>query len=64
MSGSRPRRTLRRIYVWPAALALVTIAALVAGLVGTGSIDLWAVLGLSVPALLCVWALVHGRELD
>ena len=46
---SRARRSLARVFALPAAVAIVTLAALVAGLVGEGRWDGLAWFGLAVP---------------
>jgi hypothetical protein len=49
-----------RTFGWPLALALLMIAALVAGLVGEGAWDVAAVIALAAPTLLAVWKLAQG----
>lgn len=51
----------RRIFRWPLWLAFITIAGLVAGLLGDGGFDVLAWLGLGIPLLVCVWASL-GRQ--
>ena len=43
------RRSLARVFAVPAAVALLTVGALVAGLVGDGWLDVVAWVGLLVP---------------
>ncbi|RJF93617.1 hypothetical protein D3876_04705 [Sphingomonas cavernae] len=54
----RRENNLGRTYLWPAVLAAITIAALVAGLLGARTLDVAAWLGLAIPAALGIWKLV------
>jgi hypothetical protein len=52
--------SLAQTFAWPLLLALLSLAALVAGLMGDGLFDVAAVIGLAVPTLLGVWKLVRA----
>lgn len=47
--------TAWQIFRWPVAIALLTMAGLLAGLVSDGWGDVLAAIGLLVPALLAIW---------
>nr|WP_217343978.1 hypothetical protein [Noviherbaspirillum sp. L7-7A]MBV0878075.1 hypothetical protein [Noviherbaspirillum sp. L7-7A] len=49
------KRSLLQMWGWPIAIAVSTLAGLIAGLVGDGAWDLLAAVALGVPALACVW---------
>lgn len=54
--------TAWQIFRWPAAIAVLTTAGLVAGLVSDGWGDVLAAVGLLVPAVLSAWlGLRRGR---
>lgn len=46
-------------FTWPLVLALVTLASLVLGLLGTGVADVVAAAGLTVPAAVALRGFVH-----
>lgn len=54
---SHRSRSTRRIFAWPAAIAVLGGAGLFAALLGDGAWDALAWLGLGVPAVLCLRAL-------
>jgi hypothetical protein len=47
----------KEIWTWPAALALLSTVGLVAGLLGTGALDVISWVGLAVPVAVSLWAL-------
>jgi hypothetical protein len=47
-----------RTFAWPLAIALVTLAALVLGLLGTGAADVVAAAALAVPAAVALRGLL------
>lgn len=48
---TRRHASTARIFAWPAAIALATLAGLVAGLNGTGAYDIAAWIGVGLPLL-------------
>ena len=58
--SKRSGNSLARIFGWPLALGLLTIAALVGGLLGEHVWDAVAVVALCVPTGLAVWKLAEG----
>jgi len=50
-----------RIWGWPVAIAIVTLAGLIAGLAGDGRWDWLAALCLGLPVVLSVWLGVMRR---
>jgi|TARA_R100000501_G_scaffold10060_1_gene19834 hypothetical protein len=45
-------------FTWPIIFAVMMTAALIAGLLGDGPLDIAAILGLTLPNMLCLWKLV------
>ena len=56
----RSASNLARTFGWPLALGVLTVAALVGGLLGEHAWDVVAVVALGVPTGLGVWKLVEG----
>jgi hypothetical protein len=50
------RRLLRGVFVVPAAIALIGLAGLILGLLGSGAFDWFAWAGLAIPLLAIAWA--------
>lgn len=55
------RRTARATWRMPLLLAGLTVAGLLAGLLGDGGFDALSWLGLGVPAAVTLWAAFVGR---
>jgi hypothetical protein len=49
------KRSFLQMWGWPTAIAVSTLAGLIAGLVGDDGWDLLAAVALGVPAAACVW---------
>ena len=56
------KRSFLQIWGWPMAIAVSTLAGLIAGLVGDGAWDLLAAVALGVPAVACVWLGTRRRR--
>lgn len=56
------KRSFLHMWAWPIAMAVSTLAGLIAGLVGDGGWDVLAAMALGVPALACVWLGTRRRR--
>ena len=56
------KRSFLQMWGWPIAIAVSTLAGLIAGLVGDGGWDLLAAIALGVPALACIWLGTRRRR--
>jgi hypothetical protein len=55
MSGERRHQHWKRVWLWPIAIAVVSAAGLVTGLVGDGVWDWFSWLALGLPVAVCLW---------
>lgn len=57
---------LAQTFAWPLAMGVLTLGALIVGLLGSGLLDVLAAIGLAAPTVFCVWklsrAVVTGRR--
>ena len=59
-TSRRGRRSVAATFAWPLALAVLTISALVAGLLGEGWVDTAAVASLAAPTVYGAWKLARA----
>jgi hypothetical protein len=58
----RPPQSLRQIFAWPLAIAVVSVVGLVAALTGDGLRDVLSWIALGVPILAVAWAMRARRS--